>query len=235
MTQAAGDSTIPDRSVSRAISGEDPLPVAAAQTGLPIDRSEPVNTEHVDDSVLQISGTLVPRRMDRRPFGGVFGRLGILGDSHVWLLIPDTGPRWGTGGSVEVLHKHCLALTVLQYEYRDVLTAWCHSWDYRVPHPNMWPQHRCHYWNWYLGIGVASYLRMVYCLWMVAFHYNYTGLTLLCRAVFSPLAIVWYNHTQRQCFIAPCEQWAAGPCPPADYWKDLHYLQALWWASCGSF
>ena len=30
--------------------------MAAAQTGLPIDRSEPVNTEHVDDSVLQISG-----------------------------------------------------------------------------------------------------------------------------------------------------------------------------------
>ena len=56
IAQAAGDSTVPDRSVSRAISGEDALPVAAAQTGLPIDRSEPVDTEHVDDSVLQISG-----------------------------------------------------------------------------------------------------------------------------------------------------------------------------------
>ena len=56
IAQAAGDLTVPDRSVSRAISGEDPLPVAAAQTCLPIDRSEPVNTEHVDDSVLHISG-----------------------------------------------------------------------------------------------------------------------------------------------------------------------------------
>ena len=56
ITQAAGDSTVPDHSVSRAISGEDPLPVAAAHTGLPIDRSEPVNTEHVDDSILQFSG-----------------------------------------------------------------------------------------------------------------------------------------------------------------------------------
>ena len=55
ITQTAGDLTVPDRSVSRAISGEDPLPVAAAQTGLPIDWSEPVDTEHVDDSVLQIS------------------------------------------------------------------------------------------------------------------------------------------------------------------------------------
>ena len=46
ITQAAGDSTVPDHFVS-----------AAAQTGLPIDRSEPVNTEHhVDDSILQISG-----------------------------------------------------------------------------------------------------------------------------------------------------------------------------------
>ena len=54
ITQAAGDLTVPDRSVSRAISGEDPLPVTAAQTGLPIDRSEPVNTEHLDDSILQI-------------------------------------------------------------------------------------------------------------------------------------------------------------------------------------
>ena len=56
IAQAAGDSTVPDHSMSRAISGEDPLPVAAAHAGLPIDRSEPVNTEHVDDSVLQISG-----------------------------------------------------------------------------------------------------------------------------------------------------------------------------------
>ena len=56
ITQAAGDLTVPERSVLRVISWEDPLPVAAAQSGLPIDRSEPVNTEHVDDSVLQISG-----------------------------------------------------------------------------------------------------------------------------------------------------------------------------------
>ena len=69
---------------------------------------------------------------------------------------------------------------------------------------------------------------MVYCLRMVASHYNYTGLTLLCRAVFSPLAIVRHHHTQRQCFIAPCKQWAAGPCPPADYLKDLHYLRRIW-------
>ena len=55
IAQAAGDSTVPNRSVLRAISVEDPLPVAAAQTGLLIDQSEPVNTEHVDDSVLQIS------------------------------------------------------------------------------------------------------------------------------------------------------------------------------------
>ena len=56
ITQTADDSTVPDRSVSRAISGEDPLPVAMAQTGLLIDRSEPVDIEHVVDSVLQISG-----------------------------------------------------------------------------------------------------------------------------------------------------------------------------------
>ena len=42
--------------MSRAISGEDPEPVAEAQTGLLIDRSEPMDAEHVDDSVLQISG-----------------------------------------------------------------------------------------------------------------------------------------------------------------------------------
>ena len=51
-----GDSTIPDHSVSRSISGEDPEPVAEAHAGLPIDRSEPMDTEHVDDSVIQISG-----------------------------------------------------------------------------------------------------------------------------------------------------------------------------------
>ena len=41
------------------------------------------------------------------------------------------------------------------------------------------------------------------------------------------LTVVRYHHTQRQCFIAPCEQWAAGPCPPADNWKDLHYLRRI--------
>ena len=56
ITQIAGDSAVPYHSVSRPISGEDPLPVAAAQTGLPIDRSGPVDTEHVDNSVQQISG-----------------------------------------------------------------------------------------------------------------------------------------------------------------------------------
>ena len=65
------------------------------------------------------------------------------------------------------------------------------------------------------------------------------GISLLHRidtalsAVFSPLAIVRYHHTQMQGFIAPCEQWAVGPCPPVGYWKDLHYLRkirAVWWA-----
>ena len=58
MPPTPGDSTVPDRPIiSREISGEDPEPVAEAQTDLPIDQSEPMDTEHVDDSVLQISGT----------------------------------------------------------------------------------------------------------------------------------------------------------------------------------
>ena len=84
--------------MSRAISGEDPLPVAAAQTALPIGRSEPVDTEHVDDSVLQISGA------------GHWFLEGWIGDLVECLVdsgssvtaIPDTGPRWGTGESIEV-------------------------------------------------------------------------------------------------------------------------------------
>ena len=46
ITQTADDSAVPDHSVSTATPEENPLPVAAAQTGLPIDRPEPVNTEH---------------------------------------------------------------------------------------------------------------------------------------------------------------------------------------------
>ena len=61
---------------------------------------------------------------------------------------------------------------------------------------------------------------MVHCLRMVASHFNYTGLTLLFRAVLSPLAIVRYHHTQRQYFIVPCKRWAVGPCLPADHWRD---------------
>ena len=56
MPPTPGDSTVPDCPISRAISGEDPEPVADAQTNLPIDRSEPMDTAHVNDSVLQISG-----------------------------------------------------------------------------------------------------------------------------------------------------------------------------------
>ena len=52
IAQAAGYLTVADRSVS----GEDPLPVAAARTGLLMDRPDPVDTDHVDDSILQITG-----------------------------------------------------------------------------------------------------------------------------------------------------------------------------------
>ena len=69
---------------SKAISGEDPLPAAAAQTALPIDRPKPVDTEHVDDSVLHISGAghwfLEGWIGDHSV---KFGQLGIIGDSHV--------------------------------------------------------------------------------------------------------------------------------------------------------
>ena len=78
ITHTAGDSTVSDRSVSRAISGEDPLPVTAAQTGLPIDRSEPVDTEHVGDSVLHILG------------GGHWFLEGWIGDDSVTFLV-DSG------------------------------------------------------------------------------------------------------------------------------------------------
>ena len=79
ITQTAGDSTVPDRSVSRAISGEDPLPVETAQTGLLIAWSEPVDAEHVDDSVLQISGA------------GHWFLEGWIGDHSVEFLV-DSGP-----------------------------------------------------------------------------------------------------------------------------------------------
>ena len=46
IAQTADYLTVPDHSVS----GEDPLPVAEAQTGLMMDRPDPVDTEHVDDS-----------------------------------------------------------------------------------------------------------------------------------------------------------------------------------------
>ena len=53
------------------------------------------------------------------------------------------------------------------------------------------------------------------------------ALTLPFRAVFSQSATARYHHTQRQCSIAPCGRWAAGPCPPADYWRDLHCLRRI--------
>ena len=56
MPPTPGDLTVPDHPISGAISGEDPEPIAEAQTDLPIDLSEPMDTEHVDDCVLEISG-----------------------------------------------------------------------------------------------------------------------------------------------------------------------------------
>ena len=68
---APEDSTVPDLPIAETTSQEASETIAVAQTDSPTDRSKPLDTEHVDDCILQISGsgTLVPRGMDRRPFG----------------------------------------------------------------------------------------------------------------------------------------------------------------------
>ena len=66
---------------------------------------------------------------------------------------------------------------------------------------------------------VASYSR--YQEWSTVYGwFTDGGVSLLSGRVFT---VGQYHHTQRQCFIAPyaCEQWAAGPRLPADYWTYI--------------
>ena len=58
-------------------------------TGLQINRPDITYVEHVDDSVFG-NRTLVPGSMERRSFGGIPGRLGIVGDRCVQLSIRHT-------------------------------------------------------------------------------------------------------------------------------------------------
>ena len=82
----------------------DTEPVKTTQTGPLIDRRETTHTDHVDDTVLQISGA------------GHW--LTAMSDSlyHRW-------EHW------DVLQGHCAVQMELVLECLDVLTAWCHSWD----------------------------------------------------------------------------------------------------------
>ena len=176
----------------------------------------------------------------------------MIGDHSVEFLVNSgssvtaiSGPRWCTGGNIEVYfwniawHKwhsnrisgcsHCVVSFMgLQTEFPILIILCDLNTDAIIGTDTLGSvlRHTLDIKNGLLFTEGAS-------------HFNCTRMTLLCWDAFSLLAIVQYPHTQMQYYIAPYAQWAAGPCPPADYWKDLRYLQkilALWWAhSCGSF
>ena len=56
-----------------------------------------------DDSVMQISGAVFGG-VDRRPFRGISGRFGIVGDCYVKFLLPDPSTRGSASGHTEI---HC--------------------------------------------------------------------------------------------------------------------------------
>ena len=72
------------------------------------------------------SGTLVFGGLDRRSFCGISGWFGIVGDCYVEFFLPDPGTRRRS-------ETYCenTAQRKLVSKYRDALTVWCRSWDYR--------------------------------------------------------------------------------------------------------
>ena len=140
IARTAYSSTMRDR--------EDTTPVETTQTGSLMDRPDSTYADQVDDSVMQISGT---GGMDRRPFGIIPGRLGIVGDSNVKLSISDTGLHWGTGWSVAkyfeniTWSKRDWHWRVRMLSLRGVLYGTSNRiFDARLRHGH---GHRCHYGN----------------------------------------------------------------------------------------
>ena len=136
-TQTTDSLTIPDQA--------DTEPVETTQTGSLMDRPDSPYTDHVDDSVLQISGA------------GHWFLEGWIGDHSVELLVDSgssvtamsdslyqtlvqAGHRWERWDILQVLYA---VQTGLGLECRDALTAWCHSLHYRRSFPYSfatWPR-----------------------------------------------------------------------------------------------
>ena len=110
------------------------------QTGSLMDRLDSMCADHVDDSVLQISGA------------GHWFLEGWIGDHSVEFLV-DSGSSVTamadslyqtlvrTGAPMGALGCTSRTLrgekTVLGLECRDALTVWCHPWDYRRSFPSI--------------------------------------------------------------------------------------------------
>ena len=107
-----------------------------ARTGSLMDRPDSVNADHVDDSVLQISG--VGHWFLERWIGDQFLGLGIIGSSYVRLSVPDTGPRRSTGGSVEPRYGWQTLAKIRLWSSRSRRWTWWHRYQPYSPLQNLY-------------------------------------------------------------------------------------------------
>ena len=159
------------------------------------------------------SGTLVFGRLNRRPFRGISGRLGIIGDRYVRFLLPDSSTRGCTPGHTTIHGEN--ATQRKRNWHRSIgmisLRGVVHGITDRVSHHNLQPRDRnC----WDLYCHTLWTLKMAYCLRTVVPHSNYTGGIQLFPVVFSRWVTPQYHHIQ----IALFELLAV-----------MHYHQAVYW------
>ena len=105
------------------------------------------------------SGTLVPGGMDWRSLSGLPGGLGICSHGIVMQLLSGSSESWSTGGCVAT-HGQEVARRQW-FTDRDlgmfVLCGVFPGAPDGVSHSGVQSEHRCYYWDGYVGINTATY------------------------------------------------------------------------------
>ena len=91
--------------------------------------------------------------MDWRSLGGLPGGLRVCGDGIVMLFLSGPGKGWGTGGCTAV-HAQEVARQQLYFRMLILCSVVPGTPD-GVPHSGVRFEHRCYYWDRYVGILIS--------------------------------------------------------------------------------
>ena len=146
--------------------------------------------------------------MDWRSLGGLPGGLGICGDGVVMQLLSGSSESWGAGGCV-MTHGQKVAMRqwfIDRYIGMFILYSIVPGAPDGVSHSGVRSEHRCYYWDGYIGINTATYpgyQERAAVFQREVYPFSYTAGTLHCQAAFSRWDIVPFHHVLRRYYILP--------------------------------